>query len=208
MPTIQGKYWCWTLNNPTEEESLTLSNLHLMVPEVKYIVYQKEIGSQGTCHFQGYLELTTRKTLRQTKVILGTERIHIERRRGSAEEARTYCMKEDGRLDGPWEQGDFSGTVQSTGAGARTDLATIRERIRGLVSLRSQRSFSEHGANITVHSVSIGQSFRTLVTIRRGLSSLWVRLEQERAGGRWRSTRMRTGNNEVNGGTVTREETP
>lgn len=128
MPTPQGKFWCWTLNNPTEEELVSLQTIQLISPEIQYLVFQKEVGQQNTEHLQGYLELTARKTLRQVKQLLG-DRLHLERRKGTPEQARTYCMKEDGRLDGPFEYGDFSGTRISN-AGRRTDLAVVRERIR------------------------------------------------------------------------------
>lgn len=130
MPTPQGKFWCWTINNPTVEEEETLQTLHILSGEVQYLVFQKEQGEQGTQHLQGYVEFSSRKTLRQAKVILGTQRIHLERRRGTADQARIYCIKEDGRLDGPWEFGEFSGTRAST-AGTRTDLAAVKAAIEG-----------------------------------------------------------------------------
>lgn len=129
MPTVQGRYWCWTINNPTETEEQHLATVHLLNQQVQYIVYQREIGQSGTSHLQGYVEFTTRVTKRQAKNIIST-RCHIERREGTAVQARDYCIKEDGRQEGPWEYGEFSGTGQPTVRGERTDLSTIRERIK------------------------------------------------------------------------------
>jgi hypothetical protein len=39
-------------------------------------------------------------------------------------------MKDDGRLEGPWEYGEFSATTPATTAGERTDLITVKERIK------------------------------------------------------------------------------
>lgn len=131
MPTPQGRYWCWTLNNPTAEEQdqLTITRSTLPNQQIQYLIYQKEVGDSGTIHLQGYLELSTRKTLNQTKKILDLQRVHLELRKGTAEQARTYCMKEDGRLDGPFEGGDCSAHKPSS-SGTRTDIAAVRERIK------------------------------------------------------------------------------
>lgn len=94
--------------------------------DIKYMIFQLEEGEQEqTPHLQGYLELTSRKTRRQLKIILNIDRIHLELRKGSQQQAIDYCKKEDGRLEGPWEFG-----VRSAGAGQRTDLSTIQQRIR------------------------------------------------------------------------------
>lgn len=122
---MRGTFWCWTLNNPTEEEKEKLLTIQSTSPEIRYLIFQLEQGEQGTPHLQGYIELLSRKTLRQTKNILDNDRLHLEVRRGTAEEAITYCKKEDGRLAGPWEFG-----TRSSGAGERTDLTTIQRRIR------------------------------------------------------------------------------
>lgn len=163
MPTIQGKYWCWTLNNPTVEEHQVLELLDLE-PLVQYLVFQKEQGLQGTPHFQGYLELSSRKTISQVRNLLGG-RAHVERRKGTPEEARTYCMKDDGRLDGPWEFGVFVATTGSTNlTGRRTDLITIKERItRGA----SEREIADEFFGVWCQYHGAFRRFRTLVTSNR-----------------------------------------
>lgn len=88
---------CFTVNNP--EGQLT------MAPFIKYCVYQKEKGESGTEHFQGYAELQGQHRLAALKKWLPTA--HFEARRGTAEQARAYCMKEDTRIDGPWEHGEY-----------------------------------------------------------------------------------------------------
>lgn len=90
---------------------------------IRYVVFQLEVGEEsGTPHFQGYIELTRpqRMTWLQTN-FAGS--CHYEVRRGTRDEARSYAQKEDTRVSGPWEYGDFN----SGGAGTRNDLAALVE---------------------------------------------------------------------------------
>lgn len=106
---------CFTLNNPTSA---------IVFPSfVKYCVYQRETGEQGTEHFQGYAELSTRQRMTGLKKWMPTA--HFESRRGTAEQARDYCMKTETRIDGPWEHGAF----KSVTAGQRTDLEAAAELV-------------------------------------------------------------------------------
>lgn len=52
-------------------------------------------------------------------------RAYICNRRGTRDQARNYCMKEDTRQAGPWEHGDW----RLGGAGTRTDLLAVTDRI-------------------------------------------------------------------------------
>lgn len=104
------------------------------------------------------------------KTILG-DRAHIERRRGTAEEARAYCMKEDGRLEDPKEQGDFSGSTPSTN-GRRTDLITVKQRIgEGATEKQIAEDFfglwcQYHGAFRRYRQLCSGnRDFKTRVTV-------------------------------------------
>ncbi len=51
---------------------------------------------------------------------------HLAPRRGTREQARNYCMKEDTRKQGPFEGGDW----RLGGAGTRVDLLLMTDRIR------------------------------------------------------------------------------
>ena len=54
-------------------------------PDVKYLVYQHEIGENGTHHLQGFVRFVKKKRLTQLKKLEKT--IHWEQRRGTEEEA-------------------------------------------------------------------------------------------------------------------------
>lgn len=111
-----ARSWVFTLNNPSE----------LLVfdeTKVRYAIYQKEAGENGTPHYQGYIELHKPQRLSfMKKVVPGA---HFETRRGSRDQARDYCRKEESRLDAPVE----FGTWEAGGTGARTDLLEVKRKI-------------------------------------------------------------------------------
>lgn len=96
------KNFVFTLNNPTitpDELWATLS------PKAKYLIFQLEKGENGTPHFQGYCELHRQSRFAPIKALIPTA--HIEPRRGSQAQAKTYASKEDTRVEGPFEFGEF-----------------------------------------------------------------------------------------------------
>lgn len=92
----QSRRWCWTLNNPTEEEEKNIQTLTTGVTTVSYLTYGKEKGESGTPHFQGYLELSKKLRLGGVKKLPGLVRAHWETALGTQEQAIAYCNKEDG----------------------------------------------------------------------------------------------------------------
>lgn len=74
-------------------------------------------------HLQVYVEFSkpTRVSAIQ-RVIPGA---HCEYRKGTSEEAKAYCSKEDTRLRGPWSSGQLS-----VSQGCRSDLEGIRDEIK------------------------------------------------------------------------------
>lgn len=108
---------CFTVNNP--EELLDPSQWDCCT----YCVYQHEEGEEGTSHFQGYAEFNGARTLSWFKQLDGLERAHIEIRRGTGSQAANYCMKQDGRIDGPYEWGEMKEQ------GKRSDLEAIRREL-------------------------------------------------------------------------------
>lgn len=93
-----------------------------------YLVYQLERGENGTLHFQGYCELKSALRLSPLKTLMGSDSIHIEQRRGTAEQARDYCMKDDTRVeDSPVCQ---HGEMKITKPGKRNDLKAFMEEVR------------------------------------------------------------------------------
>ena len=118
MPATQFTNVCFTVNNPENPIEYDEERMH-------YLVYQIEQGENGTPHFQGYVEFKTRTALSVVKQLLGGDRVHVERRRGTQEEAIAYCKKADTRVEGPWEYG----TPKANQQGKRNDIKEFKDAV-------------------------------------------------------------------------------
>lgn len=96
-----SKYWCFTsyrTDPPPHEGS-------------SYIVYQREVCPETKReHWQGYVEFSKKKRFNAVKLFLEDNAAHLELRKGTAEQCRTYCTKLDSRKLGeqPHEYGEIS----------------------------------------------------------------------------------------------------
>lgn len=116
----QSKYWFFTLNHPRSRDEAEFPEL---VRISQWLVYQLERGDNGTEHYQGYCVFPTNKRLAGVRKLLS--RAHWEPRKGTHEEAKNYCSKEDTRVDGPWEYGEEPVPRQ----GERNDLIHLKAAI-------------------------------------------------------------------------------
>lgn len=114
----KSRNYVFTINNFTtadEDQLRAFSSSE----QCKYIAVGKETGEEGTPHLQCYVELSGARTLSWCKRVISS-RAHFEVRRGTSDEAASYCKK-----DGDWwEEGK-----QRKRPGTRTDLNVIREAI-------------------------------------------------------------------------------
>lgn len=99
------------------------------IPEnVRYIVYQQEIcPDTNRIHIQGYVEFRKSTRINSVKKILGSRGIHLESRKGTAQEAADYCKKSETAIRGTLREYGQLSTIQQ---GRRSDLVTIGERLR------------------------------------------------------------------------------
>lgn len=111
----QGKFWCFTLNNYSEDEYKDAENIFC-----KYLIIGKEIGESGTPHLQGYVEFETNQRLNRLKGLLN--RAHWEKRLGTGSQAAEYCKKDGNYV----ERGELSKPKQGT----RTDIEEARNIVR------------------------------------------------------------------------------
>lgn len=133
---IKLRNFCFTLNNyeqkdikhlkaicdPVDGKNDPVDKYHL-----KYMIFQCEVGEQGTPHLQGYIELNMPMSLAWIKNnIMENDKTHIEKRRGTAKEASDYCCKIDNTTvpDTTFVWGKISKQ------GARNDLKAIAEEIK------------------------------------------------------------------------------
>ncbi len=97
--------------------------------KVQYIVFQREICPDTKKeHWQGYCELKSQMRMKAIKKMFNDNTLHIEDRKGSQEQAITYCKKDDTRKSGeePHEYGE------PKKAGRRSDLITFTKNIKEL----------------------------------------------------------------------------
>lgn len=96
-------HWIVTMNNPGE---FTLANLWATRGnDIQYLCGQVEVGQQGTRHIQAYLQL--KKDQRHSYLRdMFERRAHIEWCRNN-EFCKDYCVKEETRVEGPWEFGQW-----------------------------------------------------------------------------------------------------
>lgn len=84
--------WCITLNNPTLDEEALAYELQWS-SQIRYGVFGAEVGETGTRHLQGFLYYKNAVRF-QTVADVFDGRAHIEKMRGTPEEASTYCKKD------------------------------------------------------------------------------------------------------------------
>jgi len=96
--------------------------------EYKYLVYQLELGANGTPHLQGYVTFNNGRSMNAVYDMFINRKAHLEIARGSAWQNRAYCTKPNEEfpddaapLDGPWE----FGTMPEQGK--RSDLLAVKD---------------------------------------------------------------------------------
>lgn len=117
ITTNAKRYFCFTINNPTNDDDKQLTNL---LPSIAYLCYGREQGKDGTPHYQAYVELDAPQRFSWIKKRL--TRAHIEHRKGSRTQARDYCFKEDKK---PFEYGQWKPDRQ----GQRNDLVAVQREL-------------------------------------------------------------------------------
>jgi len=127
MQRRRSRSYCFTLNNPSDDE--------VLVPQAweenyNYLVYQLEVGEEGTPHLQGYINFKNPVEFDAFRHYFPGTRARIVIAKGTAKQNRTYCTKEEGRLDGPWEFGRLPEQ------GKRSDLLAMKEDLDDGASLR------------------------------------------------------------------------
>lgn len=80
--------WCFTVNNYKFSDMCHLMDMHF-----EYMIIAYEVGKKGTPHIQGYVYFHNGITFETAKKKLPKD-CHIERQKGTPEQATIYCMKD------------------------------------------------------------------------------------------------------------------
>lgn len=135
MPA-QSKRWTFTKNNPNihlqDEMQIELGDkVKDNKFQLQYIMMGVEKAPKtGTIHWQGFLILKVRKTLATLKRWIGKnipllEGAHLEVMRGTIQQNKEYCSKED---KDPWHVGS---EPEDQKPGKRTDLLDYTQAVLG-----------------------------------------------------------------------------
>jgi len=144
---------CFTLNNWSEPERVSIIANQ---SEFVYLIFQPEVGSNGTPHLQGYACRANPTTFKKWKELLGT-RIHWEIARGTAVQNREYCSKVESRAGDLFEHGVLPQQ------GERSDL-------RAIVEAAKDQSNSLRDI-VDVDAMAFVQHYRGIERLRSVISS-------------------------------------
>ena len=145
----RSRAWCFTMYRTDEpvfnKESMT------------YMIFQREkCPDTGREHWQGYVYFKAQKTMSSTKRQLNDLTVHLEKAKGNHEQNKTYCSKEESRVEGtqPKEHGVLP--VQ----GKRTDLMEVAHAIAKGVD---DRTLCEEFPEVMIKYGKSAQNYRTIM---------------------------------------------
>jgi len=136
----RSRAWVYTLYSPDDNPQV-----EDLPGNCQYHVFQYEVCPKtAKTHIQGYIYFLDAKSLKTLQKLLPTA--HLEHRKGTHEQAREYCTKEDTRA--PSEEGYEPGPHefgQAPAQGTRTELAlacqTAQEKGLKAVALEQPETF-------------------------------------------------------------------
>lgn len=106
----QSKYWCFTINNQIDEWRDSISpqaKLSFLATEVIFCIWQiEEAPTTARQHVQGYIELAKRLRRNQLSRVFGSG-VHLEKRKGTRQQAKEYCEKSETKVSGPFSFGTW-----------------------------------------------------------------------------------------------------
>jgi len=121
-----SRHWLVTWNNPTLGDQQffdVMTDLCVNQKKIRYAAWQREVGAQGTPHFQMWVVLTRDQRCTYFGNSLGWAGAHAECQRGTDAQAYEYVTKVETRVAGPWEVGKR----ESVGQGTRNDYKAFVE---------------------------------------------------------------------------------
>lgn len=156
----RNRNWCFTcFERPNPDKS-----------KLSYMVYQKEeCPTTGREHYQGYVEFTDKHSIRTIKKIFNNEKIHLEVRRGTQEQAINYCKKKETQIEEPIEYGTKK--MQ----GKRSDIDAILDDVNEGDTM--EEILASHGGN----ALRIINCVEKAMKVKHGLYALddYIKLQRK-----------------------------
>nr|QKV51246.1 putative replication associated protein [Crucivirus sp.] len=91
------KNWVFTWNNYTVEDVKTVNEDWLKLSDMRCVVYEPEIGKQGTPHLQGFFCFDKLKSFKQVKEMIN-KRVWFSQMKKPIEASLKYCSKDKGTI--------------------------------------------------------------------------------------------------------------
>lgn len=113
------KNWVFTWNNYTAADVDVVNTQWLLLPDMRCVVYEKEVGRQGTPHLQGFFIFEKLKSFKQVKEMID-KRVWFAQMRKPVEANLKYCSKEGGSI----YLGDVPMTQKEKGHAGREYVST------------------------------------------------------------------------------------
>lgn len=104
---VRSCNWFFTYNNPKIDNVYLSMIFELTDP--KGFIFQKEMGANGTEHYQGVIVYKLQKDFNFMKQI--DPKIHWEKAK-SLRHAINYCQKSETKIDGPWSKNIEINTIE------------------------------------------------------------------------------------------------
>lgn len=142
MDTGKSRNWLGTLNNPEGIDPETFLSDWYVKHKAVYVNGQVEVGEEGTRHIQYYLNFKEPCRLSALKKVCGRSHFRLVSRDNGASD---YCLKEETRVDGPWEFG-----VKPVRRNNKTDWEEVKQlAIRGDLTKIPADIFVKHYSGLT-----------------------------------------------------------
>ena len=164
---VQARNWCFTLNNPENGDYAFFKEF--IQCNCGYGIMQFERGESGTKHIQGYIQLTKKNRIGWLKSHL-SDRAHFEKAKGTPEQNKAYCSKEQSPAfegeESPFEFGLFKKEKNSTEL--HTAIGIFKNRDKRLIECVDEHSeqFVKHYKGLlALRAISLGvrRDFKTEV---------------------------------------------
>ena len=151
-----AKNWAFTWNNPSlsgEEWSDLISN----AAGIELAVFQKEVGENGTPHFQGYVEMKKKGYHTAVRAALGGFGVCLFNAKSGRKKNFAYCTKDDTRVAGPWFINCTAADGGKATQGKRTDLDAFALVCleEGGVTERVAEEFPGHAVQFLKHGETL-----------------------------------------------------
>lgn len=142
----QARNWLGTLNNPDTTTTEVYLKRWKDTLDCQYVNGQLEKGSEGTVHIQYFLHFASNKRLSALKKVCAKSHFEPVKYDNGASD---YCLKEDTRVEGPWEFGLKPAQLNKKGSKAEQNAKLIEmgaeEAVKqGLISVDRYLNFKKN----------------------------------------------------------------